>query len=199
MPPPSKIRQLPEELRQWLHRAIVDREFGDISGLTEELNELCKRGNVAITVGRSAVGAESQRVRRAQEAVRATTEAAKLIAESSADQADARSEAAIALVQSEVFELMLQVREAADMGDDPAARLKLMGSIAKSVSMLSRARVNQAKWREEVDAKVKAAAERAGKLARQGGASPETVRMIREQILGIVKRSPASAGDGASA
>lgn len=190
MPAPGKIARLPAEVRQWLHRAIVERGFGDIEGLTAELNALCKEGRVAVTIGRSAVGAESQRVKRAQEAIRATTEAARLIAEASADQADTRSEAAMALVQSEVFELMLQVREAGE-SDDPAARLKVMASIAKSVSMLSRARVNQAKWRDEVEAKVKAAAERASKLLKQGGASPATVRMIREQILGITQRAEA--------
>lgn len=192
MPPRSKIAALPDDLRAWLHRALVDRAFGDLVGITEELNALCKEGGVAITIGKSAVGVESQKVQRAQEAIRATTEAARLIAEASADQADHRSEAAMALVQSEVFELMLQVREAGQT-DDPAARLKVMASIAKSVSMLSRARVNQAKWRDEIDTKVKTAAERATKLARKGGASPETIREIREQILGITKRTEAPA------
>lgn len=189
MPPRGKIAALPEEIRAWLHKALVERGFGDIVALTEELNALCKEGGVAVSVGKSAVGAESQRVRRAQEAIRATTEAAKLIAESSEDAGDTRSEAALALVQSEVFELMLQVREAGDT-DDPGARLKLMASVAKSVATLSRARVNQSKWRTEVDAKAKAVAERVAKLAKKGGASPDTIREIRERILGIVKRGP---------
>ena len=192
MPPRSKIAQLPEEIRAWLHQALVNRAYGDLTAITEELNALCKEGGVAITIGRTAVHVESQKVQRAQEAIRATTEAARLIAEASADQADHRSEAAMALVQSEVFELMLQVREAGEAAD-PAARLKVMASSAKSVSMLSRARVNQAKWRDEVEAKVKAAAERAAKIAHQGGASAATIREIREQILGITKRTEAPA------
>lgn len=193
MPPRSKIAQIPEEVRTWLHRALVERAFGDIRGITEELQERLKAAGVAIYIGKSAVGAESQKVQRAQEAIRATTEAARLIAEASADQADARSEAAMALVQSEVFEVMLQVREAGE-SEDPAARLKLMANVAKSVSVLSRARVNQAKWREEVEAKVRSAADKAGKLAKQGGASQATVKLIREQILGITKRPPPEQG-----
>lgn len=190
MPPRGKIAQLPDEIRKWLHQTLVKRAFGDIVGVTAELQDMLRQAGVAMYIGKSAVGAESQKVQRAQEAIRATTEAAKLIAEASADPSDVRSEAAMALVQSEVFELMLQVREAGQT-DDPAARLKIMANVAKSVSILSRARVNQAKWRDEVDTKVKAAAERVAKLAKKGGADPKTIAEIRASILGIVKREPA--------
>ena len=193
MPPRSKIAQIPDDVRAWLHRALVERAFGDIRGVTEELQAKLKEAGVAMYIGKSAVGAESQRVQRAQEAIRATTEATRLIAEASADQSDSRSEAVLALVQSEVFELMLQVREAGQT-EDPAARLKIMASVAKSVSTLSRARVNQAKWRDELEEKAKAAADKVANLAKKGGASAKTIREIREQILGITKRSAPEQG-----
>lgn len=192
MPPRSKIAQLPDEIRAWLHKALVERGYGDIVALTEELNALCKEGGVGISIGKSAVGAESQRVRRAQEAIRAATDAARLIADSSNDQADSRSEATMAIVQAETFEMLLQVQEARST-DDPAGRLKLLASIGKSVATLSRARVNQAKWRDELDARAKAAAERVAKLAKKGGASADTIREIKEHILGITKRGPGAA------
>ncbi len=193
MAPRSKIAQLPEEIRAWLHKALVERGYGDIVALTEELNDLCKKGGVGISIGKSAVGAESQRVRRAQEAIRAATDAARLIADTSNDQADARSEATMAIVQAETFEMLLQVQEARST-DDPAGRLKLLASIGKSVATLSRARVNQAKWRDELDVRTKAAADKVAKLAKKGGADARTIAEIRESILGIVKREPAPAG-----
>lgn len=192
MPPRGKIATLPDELRTWLHKAIVERGFGDIVALTEELNALCKAGGVAITIGKSAVGAESQRVKRAQEAIRATTEAARLIAETSPDDADQRSAAAMALVQSEMFDLLLQVREAEGM-DDPAERMGMMDKAALALSRLSRARVNQARWAVDVDARAKAAADSVAKLARQGGLSEATVAEIRASILGIVPQAAAPA------
>lgn len=192
MPPRSKIAQLPPELREWLHKAIVERGFGDIVGLTEELNALCKEGNVAISIGKSAVGAESQKVKRAQEAIKATTEAAKIIAETSRDDSDSRSEAAMALVQSEVFELLLQVREAEGMVD-PVARLDVMNDAALALSRMSRARVSQAKHRIELEARAKEAADKVAKIAKKGGMDPKTVAEIRASILGIVKREPAPA------
>lgn len=191
MPPVSKIATLPDELRAWLHQAIVERSYGDIVALTDELNALCKQGGVAISIGKSAVGKESQRIKRAQEAIRATTEAARLIAETAPDEADHRSAAAMALVQSEVFEMLLKVRESDDM-DDPVARLGVMGDAALSLSRLSRARVNQSRWAVEVEQRARAVAEKVSKLARKGGLDAGTAAEIRASILGITSRGPAT-------
>lgn len=194
MGPRSKIAQLPKEIREWLHKAIVERGFGDIVGLTEELNALCKEGGVAVSIGKSAVGAESQKVKRAQEAIRATTEAAKLIAETSRDDADARGEAVMALITSDLFECLLQAREAETI-DDPIARMAAMSEAATAAARLTRARVNQAQWRSQVEAKAKAAAEQVAKLAKKGGLDARTVAEIRASILGIAKRdAPAAQG-----
>lgn len=192
MPPRGKIATLPAELRQWLHQTFVERAFGDIEGITEELNQLMKAGGVAISIGKSAVGAESLKVKRAQEAIHATTQAAKVIAESSADPSDTRSAAAMALVQSEVFELLLQIRES-DTLTDPLERLAVMNEAALGLSRMGRARVLQAKWADELDQRAKAAADKVAKLAKKGGMSAATVAEIRSSILGIVKREPGAA------
>lgn len=186
MPPISKIAQLPPDIRDWLHKTFVDRAFGDIEGITSELNSLMKQAGVAITIGKSAVGAESQKVRRAQESIKAATEAAKVIAESSRDDGDTRSEAVIALIQSEMFEALLLAREAESL-EDPIARLAAMSEAAKAASRLTVARVNQSKWRTEVDRRAKAAAEKVAKIAKSGGLKPDQVAEIRRQILGVAK------------
>ncbi len=192
MPPVSKIAQLPPDIRAWLHSTFVDRAFGDIEAITGELNALMKQAGVAISVGKSAVGAESLKVKRAQEAIRATTEAARLIAEAAPDQADHRSAAAMALVQSEVFELLLKIRESDDIVD-PAERLDLMNDAALGLSRLSRSRVNQARWADELDTRAQAAAAKVEKLAKKGGMDERTVAEIRASILGIVKRDAGGA------
>jgi len=193
MPPVSKIALLPADLREWLHKTFVQRAFGDIEGVTEELNALMKEAGVAISIGKSAVGAESLRVKRAQEAIRATTEAAKVIADSSADPGDNRSAAAMAIVQAEVFETLLKIRES-DSEEDPIARLAVMNEAALGLSRLSRARVNQARWADELDVRAKAAADKVSKLAKKGGLTATQVAEIRSNILGIVKREPAPGG-----
>ncbi len=192
MPPVAKLARLPAHARQWLHRAFVDHAYGDIETITAELNALCKAEGIEFTIGKSAVGEESKRVKRAQEAIRATTEAAKLIAEAAPDQGDHRSAAAMALVQSEVFELLLKIRESEDLAD-PVVRLGVMNDAALGLSRLSRSRVNQARWADELDLRAQSAAARVDKLARKGGMDARTLEEIRSSILGIVKREGAAA------
>ena len=191
MPQVSKIATLPAELREWLHKAIVERGYGDIVALTDELNDMCKEGGVAITIGKSAVGAESQKVKRAQEAIRATTEAARLIAESSPDVGDKRSAGAMAIVQSEVFELLLKVRESTDT-EDVGERLGLMSEAALLLSRLSRSRVYQSRWNEEVEGKAKSAADAVAKIAKKGGLNADARAEIYNAIMGIAKSEPAA-------
>lgn len=191
MPPVSKVAQMPAEIREWLHKAFVARGFGDIEAITGEVNGLMKEAGVAITIGKSAVGAESQKVKRAQEAIRATTEAAKLINDSSPDAGDNRSAGAMAIVQSEVFEILLKMREAEDLED--GQRLANMSEAALLLSRLSRSRVYQSRWNVEVEARAKAAADQVGKLLKKGGLDAKTAAEIRRSILGIVKREPAQA------
>lgn len=184
MPPRSKIAQLPDEMRAWLHRALVERAFGDIVPLTQELNAKLKEAGIAVYVGKSAVGAESQKVQRAQEAMRATLEAARIMQDTAGNQGDVLGGAAMSMVQGQIFEITMQVREMQDE-DDPTAKVNLLNKIALAASRLSRASVNQDKWRAEVDKQVKAAADTATKLAQAGGLSPKTVQEIRTSILGI--------------
>lgn len=191
MPPVPKIAQLPPEMRRWLHETLIDRAFGDIVSVTDELQEMLRQAGIAMYIGKSAVGAESLKLKRAQESIRATTEAARLIADTSRDDGDVRSEAAMAIVQSEVFELLLQVRESESI-EDPVERLGVMSESALALSRLSRARVNQSQWRLKVEAAVKEAADAVTKIARTGGLQQSQVDEIRAQILGIPRRQ---AGD----
>ena len=193
MPPRCKIAPLPAEMREWLHKALVERAFGDIVALTEELNAKLKEGGIAVYVGKSAVGAESQKVQRAQEAIKATTDAAKLLTDTSRDDGNLRGEAVMAMVESEMFQTMMDLREA-EAEQDPFKRMEAMSKAAKNIAALSRARVNQSKFRLEIEARVKAAADKVDKLARKGGLNAATANEIRRAILGIKDQPKADDG-----
>ena len=194
MPPVSRIMLLPPEIREWLHKAFVERGFGDIQGITDDLNALCKEGGVAITLGKSAVGAASQRYKRAQESIAATTLQMQAIADSAGDNAAKRSEALNALVATDMFNALMDARNA-EAEDDPAARVVLLGKAALAAGRLTNSSVLQQQWRQEVETRVKDSADRAAKIAKKGGADAKTVAEIRASILGIVKRDtpPAAA------
>jgi hypothetical protein len=187
MPPVSKIAQLPDEIRNWLHTTLVKRAFGNIEAVTAELQGMLQEAGVAMYIGKSAVGAESLKIKRAQESIKASTEAAKLIAESSRDDGDARGEALMALISSDMFDCLMKAREA-ESEDDPIARLGMMGEAAKAATRLTEASVKQRRWRREVETRAKEAAAAVAKIAKSGGMQPAQVKEIREQILGITKK-----------
>lgn len=189
MPPRGKIALLPEDIRQWLHKTFIERAFGDIVEVTEQLNLMMKEGGVAITVGKSAVGAESLRVRRAQEVIAATTRQMQLLADSSKDEADKRGEALNAMVSTGLFDTLIIAREAEDE-PDIAKRIKLMNQAALAAARLTTSSVRQRRFRTEVEDRAKKAADQVARIVKKGGMDAKTAAEIRSQILGIVKREP---------
>jgi Protein of unknown function (DUF3486) len=192
MPPVSKIAKLPEDIRKRLHEIIVQRAFGDIHGITQELGDMLKEAGIAMYIGKSAVGAESQKVKRAQEAIRATTEAARLIAETSKDDGDDRSAAVMALLQADFFEVLLKMREAGEEVDDDL-RLGRLVDASLAMARLSKSRIAQAEWRGEVSKRAKSEADAVAKIAKAGGMSKDQVNEIRARILGIAPKAQAGA------
>lgn len=197
MPQVRKIAKLSAAHRAWLHRALVEHAFGDIEELTAELNTMLGREGVDMTIGKSAVGEESQRVRRAQEAIAAATRHMQLIADTSRDDADKRGEALNALVSEGMFTALLQAREA-EAEPDPSKRIALMNKAALAAGRLTTTSVNQRKWRADVEQRAKAAADTVAKIAKTGGLGADQVRQIRAQILGISNLSNTTAASAAT-
>ena len=94
----SSIDGLPEEVRRWLERALAENNFSGYEALEEML-----RGR-GYAIGKSSIHRYGQKIERRFAAIKASTEAARFLTEGAADDQDARSEAVIALVQTEMFE-----------------------------------------------------------------------------------------------
>lgn len=179
----SSVEALPGEVRAWLDRSLVDGNFSGYAALEEEL-----RGR-GFEISRSAIHRYGQPLQRRLAAIKASTEAARLITEGAADDADARSEAVIALIQTELFESIVSLQEAADAETDPIERMNALSAVAKNVATLTRASVGLKKFqsdlRERLAEKFRALeAEAADK--KKGTMDPETLRRVREEIYGIV-------------
>jgi hypothetical protein len=179
MPPRSKIDQLPDEVRAALDRKLIEDGFRNYVELAAWLTEQ------GYAIGKSAVGAYGQNLQRRLDAIRASTEAARLIAQAAPDDADERSNAIISLVQTEIFESLLALQEASEEAD-PATRVELLGKAAKNIATLTRASVARNKWSAEVRKKVEAAAADVDEAARALGLSDEGARKIREKVMGIL-------------
>lgn len=178
MPPRSKIDQLPEDIKGELNTKLIDGGFANYVELAEWLTE---RGHA---IGKSAVGVYGQNLQRRLNAIKASTDAARLIAQAAPDDADERSNAIISLVQTEIFESLLALQEATDESD-PAERVAILGKAAKNIASLTRASVARNKWATEIKAKVDEAVAEVKQIGSKAGVSEETLRAINDRIMGI--------------
>ena len=183
MPKRPAIEGLPEEDRRWLDKQLCDRNFSGYEELADMLNV------IGYKIGKSSIHRYGQKLERKLAAIKASTQAAAAIAEAAPDDADLRSAAVISLVQTEVFDVLVELQEA-EAQDDPVERVKLLGRVAKSIAELSRASVNQKKWQVTMETRVREeerqkAAEAATATAKAAGVSPETIAVIRRDILGM--------------
>jgi hypothetical protein len=173
----SKVSKLPEAVLKWLNQTLVE---GNFSGYELLETELKARG---YDISKTAIHRHGQNLERRLAAVRASTEAARQIAEAAPDDADQRSAAVIGLVQTDIFNTLLLMQDAE--GADAEGRLVVMGKAAKAIAELSRASVNQKKWQTEVKLKAMAAADAVEAIAKKGGLSVQALETIRRDILGI--------------
>lgn len=183
MPKRPAIEALPAAVKKWLDQALAE---GNFSGY-EQLEVLLKERGYQI--GKSSIHRYGQKLERKLAAIKASTQAAAAIAEAAPDDADLRSSATISLVQTDIFNVLVDLQEA-EAEADPAERLKMLGKAAKSIAELSRASVNQKKWQVAIEAKIRdeeraRAAEAATATAKAAGVSPETIAAIRRDVLGM--------------
>lgn len=173
MPRRSKVEALPQPLREQLERLLMDRSHGYVA-----LSAWLKSQGYEIS--HAAVHRYDQRLQSVMARIRASTEAARLIAQSSPDDADEHSAAVLRMVQSALFEAMTRVTEADDA--DPADQVRLLSQAARAIADASRASIGQKKWAEEVKTKLDAIEREAGRAGRTLDA--ETLRAVREGLYG---------------
>ena len=179
----SSITALPEPVRQALNCELNARNFSGYEALEDWLRDQ------GFEISKSAIHRYGQKIERRMAAIKASTEAAKLIVEAAGDDQDARSESVIALVQTEMFDSIIAIQEADDDELSASDRLGLMSKAAKNIATLARASVNQKKFKVEAEARIRQQllAEQKEKLDAMGvksGVTEETKRAIRE-ALGI--------------
>jgi TusA-related sulfurtransferase len=178
----SEILKLPAEVKKWLDRALAENNFSEYMLLSAELKE---RG---FSISKSALHRYGQKLENKLLLIKQSTEAAQAIVDAAPDEGDARSEAILGLIQTELFESIMKLEESEDM--EPGQRMKVLASCAKSIATMTRASVNQKRWKVEFEDKVRQeererAAEQAAASAKAGGVSEETILAIRRDILGM--------------
>lgn len=145
---------------------------------------------------RSALHRYGAKLDRRLAAIRASTEAAKIIRAHAGDDQDARSEALTAMVQTELFDAILELQEAVE-GDDenhptnPAERVALLSKAAKNIATLTRSSVNLKEFQAKAEERARKrafedAAATAETTAKAQGLSKQGVAALREAIMGAL-------------
>lgn len=180
MPSRSKVESLPDAVRAWLDKALMENNFSGYEVLEAALAE---RGH---SIGKSSLGRHGVKLQRRLSAIKASTEAARMITEGAADDKDARSEAVIALVQTQLFDTIIDLQDASDADVKPMDRVKLLSSAAKNIATLSRASVNLKRFQLDVREQVlKEVADTVETTARSQGMDEAQVKFWREKVLGV--------------
>ncbi|MBN6060431.1 DUF3486 family protein [Aggregatibacter actinomycetemcomitans] len=179
MPKRSTVKQLPRAVKDWLDAALVENNFSGYSALEEALKA---RG---YDISRSAVHRYGQALERRLASVKASTEAAKVISENISNDKGAHSDAILEMIQSQVFNTLMNLEEIKEE-DDPMKRLAALSFVGKNISPLIGASINLKKYQAEIKARAEAAAREVDEVVKKNGLTEETADQIRKQILGIV-------------
>ncbi|SIQ30674.1 phage protein Gp27 family protein [Marinobacterium stanieri] len=183
----SSVARLPDDVKRHLEKRLVE----DRMTLDELIADLKNRfpEHAEELPSRSAVHRYGQKLDKRLAAIRASTEAAKIIRAHAGDREDARSEALTAMIQSELFESIMSLQEADDEDVDIAQRIGLLSDAAKNIATLTRSSVTLKKYQEDIAeaARQELLREQKEKLAAmpsKGGVTEDTKQAIRE-ALGI--------------
>lgn len=185
----SSISRLPAETKTYIEAMLATGG----QTLDELIADLQSRYPAAARAGelpsRSAMHRYGTKLDRRLVAIKASTEAALMICQHAGDKQDARSEALTALVQTELFEAILDLQESDDPELDPGERIAMLSNAAKNIATLTRSSVNlkqfQAKVEEETRRKLlEEQRVKLDALGSKGGVTEDTKRAIRE-ALGI--------------
>ncbi len=182
MPARSSVSQLPDEVREELNRRLVALNFSGYEALAGWLREQ------GYQISKSAIHRYGKKFEKRLSAIRASTEAAKMIVEGAEDEQDARSGAVVALVQTELFETILNLQEASEEEVDPSQRVKLLSSAAKNIATLTRASVNLKRYQVEARGRISAEAEAAAVAgATAEGLTPEQAARVGAAVASRIQ------------
>ena len=181
MAKPSAIDQLNPDDKFWLDTWFKDKGF---CGYVEIAEILMERG---YSISKSSVHRYGQKLEQKLAAVQASTQAAIMIAEAAPDDSDMRTQAVLSLMQTQLFDTLINLQEAGTEGVDPAKRLALISSCGKGIASIAQASIGQKKWMLDVRDRAEKAAQAVESIVKKGGLSAEVAADIRAQILGIAK------------
>jgi len=180
MAKPSKIDQLPKELKNLLNKLL--KGGSSIDDITKHLNEM------GADVSRSGVGRHKQKIDKMRDRIKETNAITEALAENlGSDVTDNASRVTIELVRTLVMGLMTS-----RSGEMDVKSLKLLTESVRNLETASKLSADrELKIKEEVKKEIAEKAKQIAKdvevKAKSDGMSDDHVEFIKEKIFGMVK------------
>lgn len=166
----SKVKTLPDAIRDELDRRLVAMGFGGYDDLAAWLTE------AGYEISRSAVHRYGQKFEERLAAIKLASQQATAIAEAVGDDEGRLGDALTQLVQQKAFDTLVEME---DVGKVSLTSLGLM------VAKLNATGVQQKKFIAEMREKARAVADDVAALAKAGGLTDTAADAIRAKILGL--------------
>ena len=185
----STLDKLPDVVKAYIQGKLAENKFTLDELIADLQQQFPEEAAAGVLPSRSAVGRYGQKLERRLAAIRASTEAAKIIRDQAGDKEDARSEALTAMIQSELFESIMNLQEVSEEEMPPAQRVGLLAEAAKNIATLTRSSVTLKKYQVEAEERgrkllLEEQKARLAAMETKGGVTEETKAAIRE-ALGI--------------
>lgn len=149
----SAVDKLSPQHKRMLDDKLFDNGFNGYVDLERWLREL------GYEISKSAIHRYGQKLESKLNATKIATDMAIHFAENVGDDTGALSSATLGLLQTEMFNSIVALKELTDENGeeiDPEKRLLLLGKISRSVSEIAKANIAQKKWEMEVREKARA-------------------------------------------
>lgn len=174
----SSVEKLPTDVRHELERKLAENGFGNYTELADWLK------SQGYEISRSAVHRYGSKVQKRFASIKASTEAARLIAEGASDEGDTRSEALVAMVQTELFDALVEI---GDMdGLTPVEKFNMIAKASKNVASLTSASTRLKKFQTELKDKMDKAFAEIEQQNKQGTLDEATLKRIRTEVYGLI-------------
>jgi Bacteriophage Mu, Gp27 len=168
------LTMLPKGVRDDLNQKLIAGEFSDYRGLEKWL------AGQGFRISRGSLQRYGSQFEKRLAGLSRATQQVKALAEVAPDRQGAMSDALIQLVQSRLFDVLI---ESENIDDAPLARF------ARAIADLGRATVSQKKWAEimrtRLEEQKRAAGEKIEGMKSAGGLSDAAYEQIRAVLLGI--------------
>lgn len=174
----SSVEQLPQVIRHELERKLAENGFGNYTELADWLK------SQGYEISRSAVHRYGSKVQKRFASIKASTEAARLIAEGASDEGDTRSEALVAMVQTELFDALVEIGDMDDL--TPVEKFNMIAKASKNVASLTSASTRLKKFQTELKDKMDKAFAEIEQQNKQGTLDEHTLKRIRTEVYGLI-------------